>query len=120
MRASQFFSRQKHEEGIQVPLPLPDGSESGEFVVLMGRDSRIFRKAQSDYRNRMMIAKVDQKEFDEYTEGIKLTASAIKSWTLEDELSQEAAVEMLTNAPYILDALDSALYDNKRFFVGKE
>lgn len=120
MRASQFNSRAKHEEGIKVLLPLPDGTITEEFVVLMGRDSRLFRKAQADYRNRMAMAKVDEKEFDEYAEGLKLTASAIKSWSLEEPLTPESAYTLLDNAPYLLDLFDGKLYSDKSFFVEKE
>lgn len=120
MRASQFNSRAKHEEGIKVLLPLPDGTITEEFVVLMGRDSRVFRKAQADYRNRMVLAKVDEMEFDEYAEGLKLTAFAIKSWSLEEALTQESAYALLDNAPYLLDLLDSKLYSDKSFFAVKE
>lgn len=120
MKASQFNSREKHEEGIKVFLPLPNGTITEEFVVLMGRDSRLFRKAQADYRNRMAMAKVDEKDFDEYAEGLKLTASAIKSWSLEEALTSESAYAFLDNAPYLLDLLDSKLYSDKSFFVEKE
>jgi len=120
MRASQFNSRDKHEEGIKVLLPLPDGTETEEFVVLCGRDSRVFRKEQSDHRTRMIQAKVDEKEFDEVAEGVKLTASAIKSWSLEDPLTPEAAIKFLEDAPYIMELLDQKLYNAKSFFAGKE
>lgn len=120
MRASQFNTRSKHDEGIKVLLPLPDGTVSEDFVILTGRDSRNFRKAQTDYRTRMIAAKVDEKEFDEYAEGLKLTASAIKSWSLEDELTIDNAVAFLDGAPYILDILDAKLFDAKSFFVGPE
>lgn len=120
MKASQFHSRVKHEEGITVPLLLPDGTVTEESVVLMGRDSRVFRKAQADYRDRMMSARSEEKPFDSHVEGVKLTASAIKSWTLEEALTVESAVDLLNNAPYLLDKLDEVLYDAKRFFVGKE
>lgn len=120
MRASQFHSRKKHEEGIKVLLPLPDGSETEEFVVLQGRDSASYRKAQAEYRDRMFKARVEEKEFDSLAEGRKLTALAIKSWSLEEPLTQEAAIELLTEAPYLLDKFDEVMQDTKRFFVGKE
>lgn len=120
MRASQFFSRQKHEEGIKVFLPLPDGSETTEFVILQGRDAASFRKAQAEYRDRMFKARVEEKEFDSLVEGRKLTASAIKGWSFEEPLTQEAAVELLTEAPYLLDKFDEVMQDTKRFFAAKE
>lgn len=122
MRASQFFSRQKHEEGIKVLLPLPNGTDTTEFVILQGRDSAAFRKAQAAYRDRKFAAAVGEKKesFDSELEGIKLTASAIKSWSLEEPFTQEAAVELLSNAPYLLDKLDEAMVDNSRFFPVEE
>ena len=120
MRASQFNSREKSEEGLKVFLPLPDGTITEEFVVISGRDSRAYRKAQSNYRNQMVVAKVDEKDFDEYAEGLKLTASAIKAWSLEEILTPEAAFAFLDNAPYLVDLIDGKLYDSKSFFVGKE
>ena len=120
MRASQFNSREKHEEGLKVFLPLPDGTLTEEFVIISGRDSRAFRKAQSQYRNQMISSKVDEKPFDEYVEGLKLTASSFKSWSLEEELTPEAAFSLLDNAPYLVDLFDNKIYDAKSFFDGKE
>ena len=120
MRASQFHTKAKHDEGTKVLLDLPDGTPTEEFVVLRGRDSEAFRKAQAAYRDRMVAAKSEEKPFDSHKEGILLTVSAIKSWSLEEPLTEAAACELLTNAPYLLDKMDAALYDNKRFFDGKE
>lgn len=116
MRAADFHSKSKHEEGTKVLLKKPDGTLTEEFVVLLGRDSEAFRRAQAKYRDNSVQAQADDKTFDSYVEGVKLTASAIKSWSLEDDCNEKNATELLLNAPYILDQLDAALYDSKRFF----
>lgn len=116
MRASDFYSKSKHEEGTKVLLKQPDGTPTEEFVVLVGRDSEAFRRAQAKYRDLSVQAQADDKPFDAYVEGVRLTASAIKAWSLEDELNEKSAMDFLLNAPYITDQLDAALYDSKRFF----
>jgi len=120
MRASQFNSREVHETGVKVFLPLPDGTPTEEFVILCGRDSRSFRKAQTDYRERMVAAAADGKDFDTFIEGARLTASAVKSWSLEDPCTPQSVATLLENAPYLVDLLDTKMYDSKSFFVGKE
>ena len=87
-----------------------------EFVVLVGRDSEAFRRAQAKYRDLSVQAQADEKPFDAYVEGVRLTAYAIKAWSLEDELNEKSAMDFLLNAPYVADQLDAALYDSKRFF----
>lgn len=120
MRASQFYTREKHEEGVKVFLTLPDGTETTEFVVIQGSHSKAFRKAQSAYRTKMVEASAEGKEFDSLVEGAKLTASTIKSWSLEDELTEDSALKLLEEAPYLVDLLDSKIFGAKSFFGGTE
>lgn len=116
MRATDFYSKSAHEEGTKVFLKSKTGVVTEEYVVLLGRDSEAFRRAQAKYRDNSVQAQADEKTFDGYVEGVRLTASAIKAWSLEDELNEKSAMDFLLNAPYIADQLDAALYDNKRFF----
>lgn len=120
MRASDFHTKAKHDQGTKVVLDAPDGTKTEEFVLLLGRDSEAFRKAQARYRDRMISAKSEGVEFDSHKEGIRLTASAVKGWSLDEVCTEDAVCDLLTNAPYILDSLDAELYDNKRFFTGQE
>ena len=41
-----FFTRGKANEGVQLPLYLPDGSKSEHWVRILGVDSDIFRAAE--------------------------------------------------------------------------
>ena len=117
MRASEFHTKEKHEEGTKVFLPAPDGTLTEEFVVVRGKDSSAFRRAQADFRERQVMASVEKTPFDGFVEQAKLTASAIKEWSLEDPLTEASALDFLLNAPYLIDKIDAALFDNKRFFT---
>ena len=117
MRASEFHTKEKHEEGTKVFLVAPDGTKTEEFVVVRGKDSAAFRRAQAEYRDKQVAAAVDKTPFDTLLEGYKLTASTIKAWSLEDPLTEASALELLSNAPYLVDAIDAAIFDTKRFFT---
>ena len=42
-----FSIKVQSEEGIKVPLLLPDGEETEHFLMVRGADSAAFRKAQA-------------------------------------------------------------------------
>ncbi|MBL0320194.1 MAG: hypothetical protein IPP74_13040 [Alphaproteobacteria bacterium] len=100
MRVYKFFSRQKHEEGIKVFLPFqtaPTRQNLSFLRVATPQLSARLRLLTATASLRRLLVK--RRNLDSELEGIKLTASAIKSWSLEEPFTQEAAVELLSNAP---------------------
>lgn len=116
----QFFTRQKANEGIDLPLSLPDGTPTEHKIVIYGVDSDAFRRAQADSHRRMVdiAARGDKTAAEEMikTEKYKLLASLVKAWTFDTPLTVENVAGFLAEAPQIADQIDRLASDRRRFF----
>lgn len=130
---SDFFTAQKIEDGISIPIPLPCGSPSSHSMVIMGYDCKSLRVTEAtiqreilkDLKNTKSDNKstdIDPKEVEEETEKSKtrqarLAASLIKSWTFEEECNEVNKIKFLMNSSYIVDLIDKVSSNNKSFFT---
>ena len=69
MKPSDFFTRAKANEGERMPLSLPDGTPTDEWLQIRGVDSDEFRVALDEFRRELLVlASVkDEKERAEKT-----------------------------------------------------
>jgi hypothetical protein len=114
---SVFATRAKANEGIEVPLPLPDGTPSGVVLRVLHRDSDAYRKAMADYRRnlvRMGAALADDTETD-----LRLVAACVAGWNLPNAFSTEDVVDLFRASPYIFDLVEAKVYSGKDFFGSK-
>jgi len=116
-----FFTRGRANEGVQLPLYLPDGTKSEHWVRVMGVDSDAFREAEANVKRDMFrIASIeDPKERAEaITSGKrKLVAVLVCAWSFPQPCTLENVEAFLLEAPQIMDAIDVAASKRALFFV---
>lgn len=116
-----FFTRSKANNGIQLPLYLPDGTKSEHTFTIRGVDSDVFREADAEARrNAMDIAQIT--DMTERAEAIKegklrLIASLVMAWTFDQPCTPEAVVNFLREAPQLADAIDQVASRRSLFFA---
>lgn len=120
MKPSDFFTRAKANEGERMPLSLPDGTPTDEWLQIRGVDSDQFRVALDDFRREMLaLASLkDEAERAEKTEAarLKLNSALVIGWSLEAEFTEAALLEFLREAPYVAAEVDRFASDRRRFF----
>ena len=120
MKPSDFFTRAKANEGERMPLSLPDGTTTDEWLQIRGVDSDIFQRAMDEFRRELVVlASVkDEKERAEKTEAarLKLNAALVIGWSFDAEFSEAALLEFLRESPYIATEVDRFASDRRRFF----
>lgn len=115
-----FFTRGKANEGVQLPLYLPDGSKSEHWVRILGVDSDIFRAAEAEARrDAFRIAAIEGAT--ERAEAISsskrsLIASLVVAWSFPGECTRENVDAFFKEAPQIMDAIDLAASKRALFF----
>lgn len=118
-----FFTRGKANEGVQLPLYLPDGSKSEHWVRILGVDSDIFRAAEAEARrDAFRIAAIEGAT--ERAEAISsskrsLIASLVVAWSFPGECTRENVDAFFKEAPQIMDAIDIAASKRALFFAGR-
>lgn len=116
-----FFTREKANNGVEVPLYLPDGTKSEHHIVIRGVDSDVFREAESESRRKAMeIAMISdpvEKVQAIRDTKLRLICSLVISWTFEKECTQENVFEFLREAPQIADAIDQVASKRSLFFA---
>jgi hypothetical protein len=120
MKPSDFFTRDRANKGEKLPLSLPDGSPTDEYLNVRGVDSDQFREAVNEYRRELIgyAAIKDESERARKSEQarIKLMCALVIGWSFEAELTQEALAELFSEAPHIADEADKFASDRRRFF----
>lgn len=116
-----FFTREKANEGIEVPLYLPNGEKSNQWIRIRGVDSDHFRTAEADSRRKAIgIATIeDSLERAKAIADAKLSlvAELVISWSFEKECTLENVKEFFRQAPQIADAVDQVASKRALFFV---
>jgi len=124
-----FFIKDTSEEGVKVDLTLPDGTATGEHLIVRGADSPTFRKALArTNRLKMDLMKRTQgskgrQALDAGTAAMKeakigreLVAKLVVGWSFEQDFTQENLLKFLENAPQILEQIDQFAGDRTNFF----
>lgn len=118
----QFFTREKSNEGIDLPLLLPDGTPTEYFIKIRGADSDHFRHAERESMRKIVDVKTqfadDEKKQQEAfeTEKVWLVAQLVIDWNLEEECTEENIIKFFINAPQIMDEVNKTAGDRKTFF----
>ena len=120
MKPSDFFTRSKANEGERMPLSLPDGTPTDEWLLIRGIDSDEFRAALDEHR-RAVLANAAIEDEGERAEknrlaGLNLHCALVMDWSFDAELTQDALQEFFTEAPHIAIEVDSFASNRKRFF----
>ncbi|WP_313242887.1 hypothetical protein [Stutzerimonas nitrititolerans] len=120
MKPSDFFTRAKANEGERMPLSLPDGTATDEWLLIRGVDSDEFRHALDAFRRDLLTyaAIKDEAEKAEKTEQarLRLNAALVIGWSFDAEFSEAALLEFLRESPYIAAEVDRFASDRRRFF----
>lgn len=118
MKPTDFYTRPRSEEGVKVPLLLPSGADSGEWVIVKGPGSRSYRRAQSVFtRGLAELGSLPEEEREERAETLVLEflAPLVSAWSFSEPLTLDAVTAFLENAPDVTRRLDLVINDTARF-----
>lgn len=117
----EFYTRDKSNEGIEVPLFFP-GTEvkSEHWLRVVGTDSDIFRLKNLEMKRKVMkIMELPEEQRDQAELDAKreLVSSLVVSWSFPEECNLKNVMEFLHNAPQIQEAINSVAAQRSLFFV---
>lgn len=118
-KQNKFFTRQGSNEGIRIPLSLPDGSATEEWLHILGADSDAFRKKEAEYRRQAFsVADKTPDEVEKFREEgrYRLLASLVVHWSFEEECTEENVYKFLREAPFLADQIDTVA-SRRAFFM---
>lgn len=116
-----FFTRSKANDGLKLPLYLPNGEKSEHWVRILGVDSDRFREAEAESRrDAFRIAQIDDPA--DRARAIadskrSLVATLVAEWSFPQPCTQENVEAFFREAPQIMDAIDMAASKRALFFV---
>ncbi|CAM3536768.1 hypothetical protein VA7868_03923 [Vibrio aerogenes CECT 7868] len=117
---NEFFTRQKANEGVRLPLTLPDGTKTEHFLVIRGIDSDAFREAETEAKRQAMelsmIGDEEEKQQAIKDKKLSLVASLVLDWSFEQACSPENVKAFLLEAPQIADQVDQLAARRALFF----
>ena len=118
----QFFTRQRANEGVTLPLYLPDGTPTSHSIKIRGVDSDIFKAAEAESSRRLMDMGLDLLNNKEALTRIvteekqAVIAALVISWTFEKPCTLENVKELFREAPQIAEQVDRLASKRSLFF----
>lgn len=106
----EFFTRQTANEGVQLPLFLPDGTATEHWLKVRGVDSDEFRRAEAAAKRKAIeIAQIENEQ--KRAEAVRETelgciAALIAGWSFPEPLTNDNVVNFLREAPQIADMVN--------------
>jgi len=128
-----FFTKPAAEAGCKLPVKAPDGSDTGDWVEIVGTESDQFRQAKIVAEREAFAETVRFKASERGGENpckhdsdgvlrdinTRLIASTIVSWSFDDDCTDDNKIALLDNAEYIRDLVNTSAADNGTFFKKK-
>jgi hypothetical protein len=118
----EFFTRSAANEGIELPLWLPDGTKSEHWIRIRGVDSDAFRAAEARWNralSRIAIMDEEQQAAEMDRARLDLLCALVLSWSFEQECTEANVREFLIEAPQIADAINKTAGQRALFFVNR-
>lgn len=116
----QFFTRQKANAGIKLPLYRPDGSATEHYLVVRGVDSDQFIAAQDEAMRRIrditLIDDAREKAEALRDNSIIMLSSLIAEWSMSDDCNPENKAKLLREAPQIMSAINEVAARREVFY----
>jgi hypothetical protein len=125
----EFFTRDKANEGVTLPLFRPDdGAKTEHWLKILGVDSDAYFKAETAMRRAMPGVEAEAKSLNGSEEQLtfiaekqkewqrKILAAIIADWSFDKECNEANKIEFLSNAPQIAKAVDAFVSDRRLFF----
>lgn len=118
----EFFTREVANEGIELPLWLPDGTKSEHWIKIRGIDSDVFRAAEArTIRSMSRLAALSEEEQSGQAEALQLDllCALVMDWSFDQECSADNVRTFLKEAPQIADAINKTAGKRALFFRKK-
>ena len=120
MNTTDFYTVPRSEEGLRVPLLLPNDQDSGEWLLIHGPDSEAFARSQAILLRRGGeiggIEDAGERERLAVQINADYLAPLVKGWSFDKPCTFEAVHEFLLNAPAIARGIVRIAGDRSRFF----
>jgi len=117
---SDFFTRDKANDGIRLPLYKPDGTATEHWLMVRGVDSDAFREAETDSKRRaMQISQIkDEGECNRAVmeEELRMVAALVIDWSFPAPCTRKEVIEFLRKAPQIEKAVQTVAGRRALFF----
>lgn len=138
MELKDFFFADKHAAGTVMPIPLPSGADSGEWLRVIGPACDEGVKAGRDYARAYQAIKDELSPIDKECEAKKdwsrynaemnwradelndvLAATVVIDWSFTEAFSKEALVPLLRQYKGLSTIIAKHFHDSKEELAGK-
>src|SRR6266705_5659114 len=126
MKATDFYTVPKSEAGVAVPLLDSKGEDSGEWLTVIGLDSKKYAKASAVLNRELAAMNValpankpeNAEARDMKSDELMLdyVTQLVVGWSFDDVCTPASLREFLSNAPGILYQIPNYAQDRSRFF----
>lgn len=124
----QFFTREKANNGIKLPLYTPTGEKTDHWLLIRGVDSDTYQACQRSLLSEQANIKADLQIIEDKQERKKiaaqkledqentLIASLVVDWSFKTQCNEKNIKKLLVEAPQIKQAINTISTKRSLFF----
>lgn len=120
MDMTAFYTRDKANAGATLPLSLPDGTKTDDYLIVRGVDSDHFRDADAKAKREIVQAAAIKDEAAKAARlreiQVDVLVALVAGWSLADEFTPGNVRALLSEAPQIADAVNTFAARRALFF----
>lgn len=113
LKPEDFYTRPQSDLGVKFPIEAPDGTQSSEWITVVGAESSLYEKA---YRETMKATLTGS---DSIEQSDILLSNLVINWSFNTDCTNETVLKFLQNTPYIKAALDKFVVNRANFLKKK-
>lgn len=113
---TDFFIKDKANQGKKVPLHDIDGSETDQYIVICSVHSDAYAQAKEAYLKKIADYHANN---GEKPNPLEVLAAIIKDWSFDEELTPDNALTFLEQAPHITAEVDKLVVDTEFHYSKK-
>ncbi|WP_341519825.1 phage tail assembly chaperone [Pseudomonas sp. G.S.17] len=119
---ADFFTLSALEAGKKLPLTLPDGTATDHYLIVIGQDAPVARRALLSLAREGRDKDESKLSSDEIydiqnTGTIKYRSALVTGWSFDAPFSRDAVAELLTQNPGLAQEVESFSNSRARFFA---
>lgn len=116
---SDFYIKNKANEGRKLRLSLPDGKPSDDWITIRSQWSDEFLTVKNKLLSEAVaLRELPEAERKQHLEDMRtaMLVPLVAGWSFDEELTPENVTELLNNAPQIADKINDLAGDDAFFF----
>lgn len=120
MKIEQLFTRDKANQGVDIPVVFPGAKEPVGTIKILGCDSEVYKeqvRKRAIENARILTLPVEQQQAAIEAADLEAVTACVCGWSFEDKFNKLNVRKLLVESPFIFELVNESVM-NRSLFMG--